>query len=471
LSDLQPYICTYTDCQLHEYFFDNREDWFHHESRTHRMEWFCNTEPHQSFVDNQDFLDHMQHVHSESLTGNQLLSIHRGFQRPSNMVSGICTLCGEHANNLKSHLARHLEQLALFAIPQTDYMPDLNENDTSSNAVRQGAPGSSGLISTDEQPDVSSRVPSPELSERMKDDSEDKNLQHTDVLKDLVSVPDIPDHLEGGIDTSWDHVTSKFKNARDATFDEQMKHHHPTRLSDVSEHTFEESDQASRREIRSTYNASVFDNNDLNPISPESPPRPDIPPASKPQLSLRQRAGRVSSTLLAPFRASSKPTDVVRPESADQIRQRWNEGLRDKEPTELPPPSELTPRRLEATKTFRGPGPLSDSKKGKQRSWRQNLSGLIDGSRRSKSRRAEPPEPTKDRVITQTPSGEPRSTATTEAIERVRRLRRQVLSARSDAGLEQDPGLDPEDRIEQNFERIEQNFQRDNEPPLWAVAG
>jgi hypothetical protein len=81
----------------------------------------------------------MQTVHSEPLDDLQLLSLHRGFQRPSNVHSGTCTLCGQHASKLKSHLARHLEQLALFAIPMTDYMATLEQDDTSSNAARQSA--------------------------------------------------------------------------------------------------------------------------------------------------------------------------------------------------------------------------------------------------------------------------------------------------------------------------------------------
>jgi hypothetical protein len=144
LSDLQPYICTYPDCELHDHFFENENDWFHHESHTHRVEWFCNTASHHSFVDMQEFLDHMHTVHSEPLDQAQLLSLHRGFQRPSNAHSGTCTLCGNHASRLKSHIARHLEQLALFAIPQTDYMAALEEDDTSSNAARQGVASLSG---------------------------------------------------------------------------------------------------------------------------------------------------------------------------------------------------------------------------------------------------------------------------------------------------------------------------------------
>jgi hypothetical protein len=40
------------------------------------------------------------------------------FRRPVPVRDGQCSLCNGHANKLKSHLARHLEQIALFALPR-----------------------------------------------------------------------------------------------------------------------------------------------------------------------------------------------------------------------------------------------------------------------------------------------------------------------------------------------------------------
>jgi hypothetical protein len=40
------------------------------------------------------------------------------FRRPVPIRDGQCSLCNGHANKLKSHLAQHLEQIALFALPR-----------------------------------------------------------------------------------------------------------------------------------------------------------------------------------------------------------------------------------------------------------------------------------------------------------------------------------------------------------------
>jgi hypothetical protein len=218
-SDLQPYICTYSDCQLHEYFFDNLDDWFRHESRTHRVEWFCNTDSHPSFVDRKDFLDHMHAVHSEPLDETQLLNLHHGFQRPSNAYAGTCTLCGQYANRLKSHLARHLQQLALFAIPQTDYMDPIEEDDTSSNAARQDIGALSIIASTRavSNPwwhESGSEVSADSLGHinnksRSKAPADD---QYSNQYEEPGSVP--RDDIREEVDTSWDLITPKFKDAR-----------------------------------------------------------------------------------------------------------------------------------------------------------------------------------------------------------------------------------------------------------------
>jgi hypothetical protein len=122
LADLQPYVCTFPDCELREYFFESRDDWFQHELQQHRYEWFCNDERHDSFHGVYGFFEHMEKAHQTSLDKSQIQTLERSFQRPLRSQSGDCSLCGKHSTELKHHLSRHLEQLSLFAIPQTDYM-------------------------------------------------------------------------------------------------------------------------------------------------------------------------------------------------------------------------------------------------------------------------------------------------------------------------------------------------------------
>lgn len=218
LSDLQPYVCTYSDCQLHDHFFENKNDWFHHESHTHRVEWFCNTVSHESFIDVEDFLDHMHTIHSEPLDQAQLLSLHRGFQRPSNARSGTCTLCGKHASKMKSHLARHLEQLALFAIPRTDFMAAWGE-DTASDMAHQSARSASSSQSTRAPSEVSSEASSLHFVDRGHGGGSSPDVHSTEWDESMG--PDLSYQGEEVVDTSWDQITSKFKEARIAMRNKQ----------------------------------------------------------------------------------------------------------------------------------------------------------------------------------------------------------------------------------------------------------
>jgi hypothetical protein len=328
LSDLQPYICTYPDCQLNDYFFENKDDWYNHESRTHRVEWFCNTASHKSFVDMQEFLDHMHTVHSEPLEGAQLLSLHRGFQRPSNAHSGTCTLCGQHANKLKSHLARHLEQLALFAIPQTDYMADLEEDDTSSNAARQGVPAPSSLESARKASETSSLEPSsgvPSVSIEYGNpliENTETAQRHESYYKEIPE--NLEDDMGEGIDTSWDQITPKFKEARHAMYNEHEAgvsepYKTPSGVWGVAPSNASTTSIPSGGEIVQSKFAQALKTQSGPASSLESiqkqptlQRREESRGAPKPPpLSLRQRAGRFTSNILSPFRSrkESQPAD------------------------------------------------------------------------------------------------------------------------------------------------------------------
>jgi hypothetical protein len=323
LSDLQPYICTHPDCQLNDYFFENKDDWFHHESHTHRVEWFCNTASHKSFMDIQEFLDHMHTIHSEPLDKAQLLHLRHGFQRPSDAQSGTCTLCGKHASRLKSHLARHLEQLALFAIPQTDYMAALEEDDISSNAARKGFRAQSILGSSEAASKSSSFEFYPEV-EDLKIDlgkfraGDTPNEQHDEARETLLgdsSFLDVSDDPGEEVDTSWDQITSKFKEARDAMDSDQR--------AEESEHQKQSSRNRQPLE-RWTQKVPVLVSPDQTSATPDTPrfgPRDvhEVPtiafaePPSPPKvpLSLRERAGRFTSNILSPFRSRKESQPVV----------------------------------------------------------------------------------------------------------------------------------------------------------------
>ncbi|KAF2787482.1 hypothetical protein K505DRAFT_379556 [Melanomma pulvis-pyrius CBS 109.77] len=213
LSDLQPFVCTFSECELHEYVFEGREDWFRHE-QSHRYEWFCNHETHKSFSELPDFLQHMERIHQNTLGVEQSHTLMRSFQRPSRSQSGNCSLCGKHSTSLKLHLSRHLEQLSLFAIPQTDYMLDVNVEEVQSDIARRSFGASTGSAVTSEQSEhlveVSSFEDSTGLEPTLRAGEPGASLVNEE------SPPDLPGDFENNADTSWDNIVPKFREAREA---------------------------------------------------------------------------------------------------------------------------------------------------------------------------------------------------------------------------------------------------------------
>ena len=156
----------------------------------------------------------MEATHYVTLPEDQLQSLWHIFQRPSRSKSGNCSLCGRNATSLKSHLSRHLEQLALFAIPQTNYMLDLDIDDLQSDKARLSCDIWMNSRSSDKQ---SSEVPE-KSTENMTDGHVDQGTDsEEDETKSLMAeeetIPDLQGDLDG-IDTSWDQITSKFHDAR-----------------------------------------------------------------------------------------------------------------------------------------------------------------------------------------------------------------------------------------------------------------
>ena len=84
-KDIKPYVCTFPDCSMPDRLYDSRREWYYHESTEHGREGF------------------------------------------------VCSLCKntlESSKQYKRHVARHLEELALFALPRTerDYAEDDNDD-------------------------------------------------------------------------------------------------------------------------------------------------------------------------------------------------------------------------------------------------------------------------------------------------------------------------------------------------------
>jgi len=129
LLDLQPYVCTFEPCDMSHHFFSTKDEWFDHELTVHRTLWSCSTclvasvdsngsGQHLTFNTPADFAEHMDQVHHLPTSRLGFSRAIEAFRHPVPVRDGQCSLCKGHANKLKSHLARHLEQIALFALPR-----------------------------------------------------------------------------------------------------------------------------------------------------------------------------------------------------------------------------------------------------------------------------------------------------------------------------------------------------------------
>ena len=140
MSDLEPYICTFTDCKRPDKKYGLKEDWIQHEFEAHRVRkvWECppcNVE----CLSKAGFEDHMRAAHPLLFTEHQMFVITESCERKSKPVDrSKCPLCLKAFSTekeLQRHLAYEQEQLALFvALPAGSVAPgedDLNIMDDS----------------------------------------------------------------------------------------------------------------------------------------------------------------------------------------------------------------------------------------------------------------------------------------------------------------------------------------------------
>ena len=131
IQDLQPYTCTAPICPEG----DNKplntwEEWLVHEQVHHRMEYICSHHPTQSFLSREQYIDHIESVHSDrkdELLKSQEIDKHAQLTpKPTNG----CPLCFYTADNwpdMDKHLGFHLETLSLLGLPLATGLEKDNE--------------------------------------------------------------------------------------------------------------------------------------------------------------------------------------------------------------------------------------------------------------------------------------------------------------------------------------------------------
>ncbi|KAJ4363333.1 hypothetical protein N0V95_001106 [Ascochyta clinopodiicola] len=138
LQDLQPYVCTYPDCEASEQLFRSRREWNEHEA-SHRKAWRCPEHPSAIYRSRGGLEDHLRQQHLDSFPESQLDTIVKIGETSIVETRERCPVCflpadAEGMGNFANHVANHLERFAAFALPNSSE----EDTDGASSAASRG---------------------------------------------------------------------------------------------------------------------------------------------------------------------------------------------------------------------------------------------------------------------------------------------------------------------------------------------
>jgi hypothetical protein len=213
LEDFQPYVCTHQNCDLGDHFFNGRDEWYEHESQRHRITWCCNTVDHPQYDSQMDFINHMKENHGTTFDESRLATVQDIFRQPSRRIEGTCNLCMRESKKLKSHVSRHLQQMALFALPRVNEIAGSGEAEHCTVSSKYAAKDA-GDEHNDNDESQSSEVSAEDHTDNLEQEQDSTPLNPQD--DGLVAFwPDGMLIWEEAGGQSWDDITNKFSDARE----------------------------------------------------------------------------------------------------------------------------------------------------------------------------------------------------------------------------------------------------------------
>ncbi|PGG95723.1 hypothetical protein GX51_08146 [Blastomyces parvus] len=140
-ADLRPYVCTFPECDAP--YYGDINQWFQHEMQNHRVSYSCRICKSKTFYLKELYLAHIRRHHPDILEDGDEQVVLEISRKPLDQIPAQdCPCCSTWIDRLKEraeasrlpisdpdnvltvfpmvfkrHLASHLEQLALFAIP------------------------------------------------------------------------------------------------------------------------------------------------------------------------------------------------------------------------------------------------------------------------------------------------------------------------------------------------------------------
>lgn len=118
-------MCTYDECTEPDTFFSTREKWVEHEAQSHRSTWLCpdcGLSSSSRFNEREDFERHLETSHGSHYEKRDILSAAKYARSGGAENRSCCPICSCNCDcsHLESHLADHLEVLALIALHDLD---------------------------------------------------------------------------------------------------------------------------------------------------------------------------------------------------------------------------------------------------------------------------------------------------------------------------------------------------------------
>lgn len=138
-----------------------------HVKQNHWKVYPCPFSCHLTFPSNSECARHVSQSHSGAGTPQELAAMISLSEQPLNIRSGVsCPICGvtlDSARQYQSHVGRHQEQLALFALPDLESNDDSDTDDEEALAV-ESVETRSDRSETDENKNVPLEDPTPSSS-------------------------------------------------------------------------------------------------------------------------------------------------------------------------------------------------------------------------------------------------------------------------------------------------------------------
>ncbi|KAJ5519017.1 Tetratricopeptide-like helical [Penicillium expansum] len=143
--DLRPYVCIFEDCQNGGKLYVSHHDWIYHELQIYRRNYVCKV-CQEMCSSRKEMSAHIREHYDDSMSPSQLGVILDLCNRQVDIADYEkypCLICGEELSlsALQGHLAAHMEDIALFVLPNTNEKEDIGNSKASVQVAKLKSKG------------------------------------------------------------------------------------------------------------------------------------------------------------------------------------------------------------------------------------------------------------------------------------------------------------------------------------------